>query len=171
MMSVFSVPIVHAGDFVASPSLRRVTVSAVTLTCVSSVSGRGKLKRLILPFMLFLKLNFATLVPIAISVVTLLAFKGLWAGLSALMVTGVLGLKALFNNNGSASPSTRFSLGFVRPHIVPEVYHNDYLGWSRSVPLPADHPYRTESYYRGEYPYRGYYPSSWERPASAAAAK
>jgi hypothetical protein len=137
----------------------------------SSVSGRGKLKRLILPFILFLKLNFATLVPIAISVVTLLAFKGLWAGLSALMVTGVLGLKALFsNNNGSGSPSTRFSLGFVRPHIVPDVYHSDYLGWSRSVPLPADHPYRTESYYRGEYPYRGYYPSSWERPAAAAPA-
>jgi hypothetical protein len=134
-----------------------------------SFSGRGRLKRLILPFLLFLKLNFAVLVPIAISIATLLAFKGLWAGLSALLVTGALGLKALFSSNdGKGSPSTRFSLGFVRPHIVPEIYHNDYVGWSRSVPLPADHAYRTEPYYRGEHPYREYYPSSWDRPHAAA---
>jgi hypothetical protein len=135
------------------------------------VSGRGRLKRLILPLILFLELNFAILTPIAIAVVTLLAFKGLWAGLSALMVTGVLGLKALFSSgDGHGSPSTRFSLGFVRPHIVPEIYHSDYLGWSRSVPLPADHPYRAEPYYRGEHAYRGYYPATWDRPVAAAAA-
>ena len=101
---------------------------------------------------------------------TLLAFKGLWAGLSALLVTGILGLKALFSSNdGKGSPSTRFSLGFLRPHIVPEIYHGGYVGWSRSVPLVADHAYRTELYYRGEHPYREYYPSSWDRRHGPAA--
>jgi hypothetical protein len=141
-----------------------------SLTTVSYfVSGRGRLKRLFLPLILFMALNFSLLTPIAIAVVTLLAFKGLWAGLSALMVTAVLGLKALFSSgDGHRSPSTRFSLGFVRPHIIPEIYHSDYLGWSRTVPLPADHPYRTEPYYRGEHAYRGYYPATWDRPAAAA---
>jgi hypothetical protein len=139
------------------------------LTNDYSFSGRGRLKRLILPFLLFLKLKFSVLVPIAISVATLLAFKGLWAGLSALMITGALGLKALFSNNdGKGYPSTRFSLGFVRPHIVPEIYHGDYVGWSRSVPI-AEHGYRSEPYYRVEHPYREYYPPSWDRPHVAAA--
>ncbi|XP_069679298.1 uncharacterized protein [Periplaneta americana] len=151
---------------------RSVDIGLRSLATDDASEGRGRLKKLILPLLLGMKLKASILLPIFISTIALISFKGLWAGLAAMLVSGALGLKALLSNSeGSGGPSTRFTLGFLKPHLVPDVYHSDYLsGWSRSVPLPADHPYRTDPHYRGEHPYRGYYPSSWDRPVAAAAA-
>lgn len=134
------------------------------------VPGRGRLRKLLLPLILGMKLKFAILLPIFISVIALISFKGLWAGLAAMLVSAALGLKALIvpegGNGAHNSPSTKFSFGVIKPHHLFDYgwhhhhphHHDPY--WSRAAVASSgpDYPFRPAE------PYRAYY-SPWEHPA------
>ncbi|XP_075210475.1 uncharacterized protein LOC142317810 [Lycorma delicatula] len=58
-------------------------------------SRRKRLRRLAIPLLLALKIKTAILLPVIFGIVTLIAFKGLWAGMTSLGVVAILGLKSL----------------------------------------------------------------------------
>ncbi|MGP1956156.1 MAG: hypothetical protein ACTS8W_05280 [Arsenophonus sp. NC-PY1-MAG3] len=77
----------------------------------------------------------AILVPLLFGIVTLIAFKGLWAGVTALGISAALGLKALINNSSKVLYEVRSPHYY---HYAPAEYAaSEY--WSRRT---GDDPYR-----------------------------
>ncbi|XP_063229010.1 uncharacterized protein LOC134534466 [Bacillus rossius redtenbacheri] len=152
----------HVVELRVSPAAERVLHRVLPrgVDVVPAPEGRGRIRKLLLPLVLLLNLKSFVLVPIFLSAVVLVAFKGLWAGLAAFLVSGAIGLRQLFKGADDQGPSTRLTVGVVKPHLVPEVYHHapDYWhGWSRSAPPPPPPPPPSS---HDAYPYRGYYPQS-----------
>ena len=86
-------------------------------------SARTKLKRIILPILLALKLKALIILPIIITMIGLIGIKGLGVGLAALLLSGAVALKALLTPPPPLS--ARVSYGIVKPEI-----HHDH--WHRS---------------------------------------
>lgn len=65
--------------------------------------GKGKkTKKLLLPLLLLFKLKAAALLPLVLGFLALIAFKALIIGKLALLLSGIIGLKKLFESkNGS----------------------------------------------------------------------
>ncbi|CAH0555714.1 unnamed protein product [Brassicogethes aeneus] len=83
-------------------------------------SRSSKLKKIVLPILLLLKLKAAIIIPAVLSVIALVAFKGLGVGLIALAISGATGLKSLLEHQ-----SSKFTYEVV-PQIAPQPV------WSRS---------------------------------------
>ncbi|KAG5884643.1 hypothetical protein JTB14_035738 [Gonioctena quinquepunctata] len=79
-----------------------------------------KLRRVILPILLLLKLKAAIVIPVVLSLIALVAFNGLGAGVTALAIAGATGLKSLLESHGPSK---------VSYEIVPQVIAPQ---WSRS---------------------------------------
>lgn len=112
------------------------------------LSARTKLKRVLLPLLLALKLKALIILPIIITIIGLIGIKGLGAGLMALLLSGAVALKALLTPPPPLS--TRISYGVVKPH---DIYHDHwhrsqeeinqpYRGWSPDYPAGEQYPYQ-----------------------------
>ncbi|XP_043265600.1 uncharacterized protein LOC122405137 [Colletes gigas] len=97
--------------------------------------ARTKLKKILLPLLLALKLKAIIVLPIVITMIGLIGMKGLGAGLMSLLLSGAVALKALL----SPPPSypARVSYGIVKPEIHHEQWHRSqeevnqpYRGWA-----------------------------------------
>lgn len=65
--------------------------------------GKGKkTKKLLLPLLLLFKLKAAALLPLVLGFLALIAFKALIIGKLALLLSGIIGLKKLFESKHSA---------------------------------------------------------------------
>ncbi|KAK4875569.1 hypothetical protein RN001_011991 [Aquatica leii] len=84
-------------------------------------SRKRRLRKLLLPLLLLLKLKALIIIPAVLFVVALIAFKGLGAGLMALLVSGAVALKSLLEKHNSSSS--------VSYEIVPQISSPH---WSRS---------------------------------------
>ncbi|XP_074031316.1 DUF1676 domain-containing protein Osi15 isoform X2 [Leptinotarsa decemlineata] len=83
--------------------------------------GRSKrLRKIILPILLLLKLKAAIIIPIILSFISLVAFKGLGVGITALAIAGATGLKSLLEHHGPSK---------ISYEVLPQVVTSQ---WSRS---------------------------------------
>lgn len=65
--------------------------------------GKGKkTKKLLLPLLLLFKLKAAALLPLVLGFLALIAFKALIIGKLALLLSGIIGLKKLFESKHSS---------------------------------------------------------------------
>ncbi|KAI4495756.1 hypothetical protein M0802_008379 [Mischocyttarus mexicanus] len=94
---------------------------------------RTKLKRMLLPIILAIKLKTLIVLPIVITLIGLIGIKGLGAGLMSLLLSGAVALKALL----TPPPPPRVSYGVVKPYDVHEQWHRSqeevnqpYRGWA-----------------------------------------
>lgn len=68
-----------------------------------SARGKGKkTKKLLLPLLLLFKLKAAALLPLVLGFLALIAFKALIIGKLALLLSGIIGLKKLFESKNSS---------------------------------------------------------------------
>ncbi|XP_020284568.1 uncharacterized protein LOC109855118 [Pseudomyrmex gracilis] len=105
--------------------------------------ARTRLKKMILPLLLLLKLKALIILPIVVSAIALIGLKGLGAGLVSLLLSGAVALKALL----TPPPPPRVTYGVVRPHEI----HHDH--WHRSE-QEVNQPYKGWTpEYNGEQPY------------------
>ncbi|XP_043686859.1 uncharacterized protein LOC122638165 [Vespula pensylvanica] len=95
--------------------------------------ARTKLKRMLLPIILAIKLKTLIVLPIVITLIGLIGIKGLGAGLMSLLLSGAIALKALL----TPPPPPRVSYGVVKPYDVHEHWHRSqeevnqpYRGWA-----------------------------------------
>lgn len=112
---------------------------------VSFSTARTKLKKMILPLLVLLKIKTLVILPIVITVIGLIGVKGLGGAFLALLLSGAVALKALF----APPPPPRVTYGVVRPHEI----HHDH--WHRSE-QEDNSPYRgwaPEQYNGEQYPY------------------
>ncbi|XP_046409228.1 uncharacterized protein LOC124174162 [Ischnura elegans] len=99
-----------------------VTFDLANLVPEGRHGGRGKLRRFLLPLLLGIKLKAGILFPLFFTAVTLIAVKALGAGLTALLLSSVLGLKALVDSTRTSKLSVE-----VRPHTtVDHQYHHSH---------------------------------------------
>ncbi|XP_071557025.1 uncharacterized protein Osi15 [Temnothorax nylanderi] len=132
-----------AGLFARALGQRNIDIDLRSFARGTS-EGRTKLKRMILPLLILLKLKAIIVLPIVISLIALIGMKGLGAGLMSLLISGAVALKALV----TPPPPPRVSYGIVRPHEI----HHDH--WHRSEE-EVNQPYKGWApEYNGEhYPY------------------
>ncbi|KAL6263603.1 hypothetical protein P5V15_006392 [Pogonomyrmex californicus] len=131
------------GLFARALGQRNIDVELRSLTHGTS-EARTKLKRMIMPLLILLKLKAIIVLPIVISLIALIGMKGLGAGLMSLLISGAVALKALV----TPPPPSRVSYGIIRPHEI----HHDH--WHRSEE-EVNQPYKGWApEYNGEhYPY------------------
>ncbi|XP_048507187.1 uncharacterized protein LOC125500052 [Athalia rosae] len=110
--------------------------------------GRSKLKKILIPVLLALKLKAMIVLPIVITLIGLVGIKGLGTGLAALLISGAVALKALLT---PPPLPPRVSYGIIKPHDV----HHDH--WHRSQE-EISQPYRgwTPEYNDQFQGYQGY---------------
>jgi hypothetical protein len=96
------------------------------------IAARTKLKRIILPLLLALKLKAIIILPIIVTLIGLIGIKGLGAGFLALLLSGAVALKALLTPS-SVYPAR---ISFNKPYD----YHHDY--WHRTQEDLINQPYR-----------------------------
>ncbi|XP_011314425.1 uncharacterized protein Osi15 [Fopius arisanus] len=108
--------------------------------------ARTKLKRMLLPVLLALKLKALIILPIVITMIALIGLKGLGAGLAALFLSGAVALKAILTP--PPYPAARVSYGIVKPEIHHDHWHRSqeevnqpYRGWSPEF-NDAPYPYQ-----------------------------
>lgn len=80
-----------------------------------------KAKKLLLPLLLLFKLKAAALLPLAIGFLALIAFKALVIGKLALLLSGIIGLKKLFEQKGTQSYEV-----VAHPHSSYDDHHGHY---------------------------------------------
>ncbi|XP_063988484.1 uncharacterized protein LOC135168345 [Diachasmimorpha longicaudata] len=109
--------------------------------------ARTKLKRMIIPVLLALKLKALIILPIVITIIGLIGLKGLGAGLAALFLSGAVALKAILTPP-PPYPAARVSYGIVKPEIHHDHWHRSqeevnqpYRGWSPEF-NEAPYPYQ-----------------------------
>ncbi|CAH1111157.1 unnamed protein product [Psylliodes chrysocephalus] len=101
-------------------------IAAIKCVCVkfdnsTLIQSRSKrLRKLILPIILLLKLKAAIIIPIVLSLISFLAFTGFKSGLAALAISGAVGLKSLLENHHG------------HPKIAYEILPSIASGWSRT---------------------------------------
>nr|XP_012228125.1 PREDICTED: uncharacterized protein LOC105675504 [Linepithema humile] len=132
-----------AGLFGRALGQHNIDIELRSLTHGAS-EARTRLKKLILPLLLLLKVKAVIILPIVITLIGLISVKGLSVGLTALVLSGALALKSLV----APPPPPRVSYGVVRPHEI----HHDH--WHRSE-QEVNQPYRgwTPEYNGEQYPY------------------
>ncbi|KYM94424.1 PREDICTED: uncharacterized protein LOC108781349 [Cyphomyrmex costatus] len=132
-----------AGLFARALGQRNIDIELRSLARGTS-EARTKLKRMIMPLLILLKLKAIIVLPIVISMIALIGLKGLGAGLVSLLISGAVALKALV----TPPPPARVSYGIVRPHEI----HHDH--WHRSEE-EVNQPYKgwTPEYNGEHYPY------------------
>ncbi|KAL0105071.1 hypothetical protein PUN28_016603 [Cardiocondyla obscurior] len=132
-----------AGLFARALGQRNIDIELGSLARGTS-EARTKLKRMIIPLLILLKLKAIIVLPIVISLIALVGLKGLGAGLMSLLISGAVALKALV----TPPPPPRVSYGIIRPHEI----HHDH--WHRSEE-EVNQPYKAWApEYNGEhYPY------------------
>nr|XP_031847364.1 uncharacterized protein LOC116433428 [Nomia melanderi] len=108
--------------------------------------ARTKLKRIVLPLLLLLKLKAIIVLPIVIGLIGLIGIKGLGAGLMSLLLSGAVALKALLTPPPSYPP--RVTYGIVKPEVHHEHWHRSqeevnqpYRGWAPEF-NPDQYPYQ-----------------------------
>ncbi|XP_058793716.1 uncharacterized protein LOC131665674 [Phymastichus coffea] len=100
--------------------------------------ARTKVKKILLPILLALKLKAAIVLPIVITLIGLIGIKGLGAGVLALLLSGAVALKALLTPSTPAYPAR---ISFSKPY---DLYHEN---WHRSQQILADdQPIVTQPY-------------------------
>lgn len=72
----------------------------------------GKFKKMLLPILLLLKLKAIILIPIVLSAIALVAFKGLGAGLIALALSGATAFKSVLEGH----QAKKVSFEVIPPH-------------------------------------------------------
>lgn len=109
------------------------------------VPARTKLKKMVLPLLLALKLKAMIVLPIVITLIGLIGIKGLGAGLLSLLLSGAVALKALLT---PPPPPARVTYGVVKPEIHHEHWHRSqeelnqpYRGWAPEFG-PEQYPYQ-----------------------------
>jgi hypothetical protein len=91
--------------------------------------GKGKkTKKLLLPLLLLFKLKAAALLPLAIGFLALIAFKALIIGKLALLLSGIIALKKLFDSKGS---SQSYEV-VAHPHASYDEHHGGGGHYGRS---------------------------------------
>ncbi|XP_014212831.1 uncharacterized protein LOC106642533 [Copidosoma floridanum] len=100
--------------------------------------ARTKIKRILLPVLLALKLKAIIVLPIIITMIGLIGIKGLGAGVLALLLSGAVALKALLTPPVSYSAPARVS--FAKPYEI----HHDHWHRSQEEQL-VNQPYRAWS--------------------------
>ncbi|GLV32663.1 Osiris 14 [Carabus blaptoides fortunei] len=105
-----------------------------------SETRSSKLKKIILPILLLLKLKAAIVIPIVLSVIALVAFKGLGAGLIALALSGATAFKSSLEGHSSK----KVSFEVVPPH------------WSRAGLAPSGPAGVIPASFLQEWPIHGY---------------
>ncbi|XP_012345421.2 uncharacterized protein LOC105736234 [Apis florea] len=107
--------------------------------------ARTKLKKIVLPLLLALKLKAMIVLPIIITLIGLIGIKGLGAGLLSLLLSGAVALKALLT---PPPPPARVTYGVVKPEIHHEHWHRSqeelnqpYRGWAPEFG-PEQYPYQ-----------------------------
>jgi hypothetical protein len=120
--------LLHVHQILAEEAPKRSSVSLLLLhrltapLCVCPFQGRGKLRRFLIPLLLGIKLKAGILLPLFFTAVTVIALKALGAGLTALLLSSVLGLKALVDSTRTSKLSVE-----VRPHsTVEHQYHHSH---------------------------------------------
>ncbi|XP_076678611.1 DUF1676 domain-containing protein Osi15 [Andrena cerasifolii] len=108
--------------------------------------ARTKLKKILLPLLLALKLKAMIVLPIVITLIGLIGITGLGAGTLSLLLSGAVGLKALLTP--PPPYPARVSYGIVKPEV-----HHDH--WHRSQE-EVNQPYRgwAPEYNPEQYPYQ-----------------
>ncbi|OAD62714.1 hypothetical protein WN48_06913 [Eufriesea mexicana] len=108
--------------------------------------ARTKLKKIVLPLLLALKLKALIVLPIVITLIGLIGIKGLGAGLLSLLLSGAIALKALLTP--PAPYPARVSYGIVKPEVHHEHWHRSqeeinqpYRGWAPEF-APEQYPYQ-----------------------------
>ncbi|XP_012145801.1 DUF1676 domain-containing protein Osi15 [Megachile rotundata] len=108
--------------------------------------ARTKLKKIMLPLLLALKLKAMIVLPIVITLIGLIGIKGLGAGLLSLLLSGAVALKALLTP--PPPPPARVTYGVVKPDIHHEHWHRSqeevnqpYRGWAPEF-APEQYPFQ-----------------------------
>lgn len=100
---------------------------SLTLHLYFSGARSSKLKKIVLPLLVLLKLKSAIILPAVLSAIALVAFKGLGISLMAMLISGAIGFKSLLESHSSS----KFTYEVVPSH------------WSRSgiesYPIPGYH--------------------------------
>ncbi|XP_078033054.1 DUF1676 domain-containing protein Osi15 [Augochlora pura] len=124
---------------------REVGMELKGLTTGAS-EARTKLKRIVLPLLLLLKLKAIIVLPIVIATIGLIGLKGLGAGLMSLLLSGAVALKALLTP--PPSYPARVTYGIVKPEVHHEHWHRSqeevnqpYRGWAPEI-NPDQYPYQ-----------------------------
>ncbi|XP_053669984.1 uncharacterized protein LOC128720345 [Anopheles nili] len=89
---------------------------------------KKKVKKLLLPLLLLLKLKAAALLPLALGALALIAFKALIVGKIALILSAIIALKKLFDKKGEQSYEV-----VAHPHYSHSSSYDDHHGYSRSL--------------------------------------
>ncbi|KZC11132.1 PREDICTED: uncharacterized protein LOC107189161 [Dufourea novaeangliae] len=108
--------------------------------------ARTKLKKIILPLLLALKLKAIIVLPIVITLIGLIGIKGLGAGLMSLLLSGAVALKSLLTP--PPPYPARVTYGIVKPDVHHEHWHRSqeevnqpYRGWAPEF-NPEQYPYQ-----------------------------
>lgn len=95
----------------------RNRLSTSLLTYLSNLlAGRGRLKKILIPVLLAMTIIAAIVVPALMTVIKLIAVKGLWSGVVSLILSKLLGLKALLNHHHHHSDEGRRPYFVYLPH-------------------------------------------------------
>ncbi|XP_029050013.1 uncharacterized protein LOC114879348 [Osmia bicornis bicornis] len=108
--------------------------------------ARTKLKKIMLPLLLALKLKAMIVLPIVITLIGLIGIKGLGAGLLSLLLSGAVALKALLTP--PPPYPARVTYGVAKPDIHHEHWHRSqeevnqpYRGWAPEF-APEQYPFQ-----------------------------
>ncbi|XP_030768105.1 uncharacterized protein LOC115891704 [Sitophilus oryzae] len=119
----------RSARFLASRSLK-IRLPREEARSLVADARRSKIRKLILPLLLLLKLKAAIVLPILLSIIALVSFKGFGISLAALAVSGTTALKNLLEHAGSKievvpTPIGHWSRTGAVESPVP-AYHYDY---------------------------------------------
>ncbi|CAL7938075.1 unnamed protein product [Xylocopa violacea] len=125
---------------------KEIGVELRALTTGAS-EARTKLKKIVLPILLALKLKAMIVLPIVITLIGLIGIKGLGAGLLSLLLSGAVALKALLTPPPPVP--ARVSYGIVKPEIHHDHWHRSqeevnqpYRGWAPEFGPEQPYPYQ-----------------------------
>lgn len=114
--------------------------SAITLISFS-LSGRGKIKKMILPLVAAAGVKIFALVPILIGGLALLALKALFFGKIALLIAGIMAFQKLFGGGGGVGTGGIFG---KNPQINGWYDNGAASGWSAGSSVGV----QPQGYYR-----------------------
>ncbi|XP_045474161.1 uncharacterized protein LOC123680358 [Harmonia axyridis] len=88
--------------FLANHEIRLKLPSDVSKSLIQE-SRSSKIKKILLPLLVLLKLKGAIVITVVLAVIALVSFKGLGASLIALAISGATGFKSLLENHAAGS--------------------------------------------------------------------
>ncbi|XP_018321589.1 uncharacterized protein LOC108734499 [Agrilus planipennis] len=96
---------------------------------------KTKLRKILLPILLLLKFKTLILIPAALFALALVAFKGLGAGFSALLISGAVALRSFLSHPSSSSSTYTYEVvpQPVAPHWS-RAGDTGHEGWNAIIP-------------------------------------